>query len=126
MLTFVKHEGNNLMSMVTTLHSIIEYKITCFCYITSKIYYYSTNDEKVITSVKYVNVKIAQGSLQKIITWTKKSKKGRMHVLAMSYGFENCKPWWRPDLLIKWLFWEGIGVQTSHYFELSMAFDNDL
>lgn len=49
-----------------------------------------------------------------------------MHVLAMGYGFENCKPWWRLDLLIKWLFWEGIGVQTSHYFELSMAFDNDL
>jgi len=47
----------------------------------------------VIASVKRVNVKIAQGSLQKIITWTKKLKKGRMHVLAMGYGFENCKTW---------------------------------
>ncbi len=27
MLTFVKDEGNNLMSMVTTLHSIIDYEV---------------------------------------------------------------------------------------------------
>lgn len=92
-LTFMKDEGNNLMSMVTTLHSIIDYESTCFSHITSKIYQYSTDNEKVIASVKRVNVKIAQGSLQKIITWTKKLKKGRMHVLAMGYGFENCKTW---------------------------------
>jgi hypothetical protein len=30
----------------------------------------------VIASVKHVNMKISQGSLQKIITWTKKIKKG--------------------------------------------------
>jgi hypothetical protein len=38
MLTFVKDEGNNLMFMVTTLHSIIDYKSTYFNHITSKIY----------------------------------------------------------------------------------------
>jgi hypothetical protein len=30
------------------------------------------NDDKVIASLKYVDVKNAQVSLQKIITWTKK------------------------------------------------------
>ncbi len=38
---------------------------------------YAINDEKMITSLKQVNVKVAQGNLQKIITWTKKSGKGR-------------------------------------------------
>ncbi len=65
MLTFVKDEGNNLMSIVTTLHSIIDDESTCFSHIMSKIYQYSTNNEKVIAIVKHVGVKIAQGSLQK-------------------------------------------------------------
>jgi hypothetical protein len=38
----------------------------------------------------------------------KNQKRGEcMPVLAMGYGFENCKPWWRLDLLIKWLCLKG-------------------
>jgi len=48
-----------------------------FGVIMSKAYYYVTNNENVIISLKHVNVKVAQDSLQNIITWTKKSKKGR-------------------------------------------------
>jgi hypothetical protein len=36
---------------------------------------YATNDEKV--SLKQIGVKAAQGNLPKIITWRKKSRKGR-------------------------------------------------
>jgi hypothetical protein len=43
----------------------------------SKAYQYATNDEKVIVGLKQVNVKVAQRNLQKIITWTKISRKGR-------------------------------------------------
>jgi hypothetical protein len=38
---------------------------------------YAINDEKVITGLKQVSVKACQGNLQKIITWTNKSGKGR-------------------------------------------------
>jgi hypothetical protein len=39
-------------------------------------------------------VKATQGSLQKTITWTKKSKneKQEKHVLRRGYGFGNLKP----------------------------------
>jgi hypothetical protein len=43
----------------------------------SKACQYATNDEKVTTSLKQINVKVAQGSLQKTITWMKKLGKGR-------------------------------------------------
>jgi hypothetical protein len=36
---------------------------------------YATNDDKVVTSLKHVNVKNAQANLQKTITWTKKKRK---------------------------------------------------
>ncbi len=49
----------------------------CFGHIMFKAYQYATNDEKVTTSLKQVSVKAAQGNLQKTITWTKKSGKGR-------------------------------------------------
>ncbi len=42
-----------------------------FGQIMSKTYQYATNGEKVIASLKHVNVKVAQSNLQKIITWTK-------------------------------------------------------
>ncbi len=86
MIAFVKDEGNNLMFMATTLHSIVDccplklqqvYEGMCFGHIMSKAYQYVTNDEKVIVGLKQVNVKATQGNLQKIITWTKKSGNGR-------------------------------------------------
>jgi len=86
MIAFVKDEGSNLMFMAIALCSIIDcrllklqqvYKGMCFGHIMFKAYQYVTNDEKVITSLKQVNVKAAQRNLQKIITWTKKSEKGK-------------------------------------------------
>ncbi len=50
---------------------------TFFGQIMSKACQYAINDEKMIASLKQVNVKVAHGNLQKIITWTKKSGKGR-------------------------------------------------
>ncbi len=38
---------------------------------------YFTNDDKVFMGLKQVSVKDAQSRIQKIITWTKKSKKER-------------------------------------------------
>ncbi len=86
MIAFVKDEGNNLMSMVTTLCSIVDchllklqqvYEGMCFGHIMSKTCQYATNDEKVTTSLKRVNVKATQRNLQKTITWTKKLGKGK-------------------------------------------------
>ncbi len=86
MIAFVKNEGSNLMLMATTLCSIVDsrtlklqwvYEGTCFGHIMFKAYQYATNDEKVTTSLKQVNVKVAQGNLPKTITWTKKSRKRR-------------------------------------------------
>ncbi len=86
MIALVKDEGSNLMSMAIELHSIVDYcplklqqvyECMCFDHIMSKACYYATNDENVTTNLKQVNVKVAQGNLQKTITWTKKSKKGR-------------------------------------------------
>ncbi len=86
MIAFVKDEGINLMFMVIALCSIVDYRLLkfqhvykgmCFGHIMSKACQYVTNDEKVITSLKQVSVKAAQGNLQKIITWTKKSRKGK-------------------------------------------------
>jgi hypothetical protein len=61
MITFVKDESNNLMSMVIELHSIVDYcplklqwvyECMCFGHIMFKAYQYATNDEKVTTSLK--------------------------------------------------------------------------
>jgi len=50
-----------------------------FGQIMSKTYQYATNGEKVIASLKHVNVKVAQSNIQHIITWTKIGKgKARM------------------------------------------------
>jgi len=85
-ITLVKDESNNLMFMAIALHSIIGYHLfkiewiyesTCFGHIMSKAYQYATNDEKVIASLKHVNVKATQGNIQKTIKWTKKLGKGR-------------------------------------------------
>jgi len=76
-ITFVKDENNILMFMAITLHSIIDYHLfksqwiyegTYYGHIMSKAYQYATNDEKVIASLKHVNVKATQGNIQKTIT----------------------------------------------------------
>jgi hypothetical protein len=46
--------------------------------------------------LKHVNVKVAHGSLQNIITWTKnpkrESKSGRSHVLKKGCSFKTQNP----------------------------------
>ncbi len=72
--------------MVTTLCSIVNYSHlklqqvyegTCFGHVMLKACQYVTNDEKVTTCLKHVNVKAIEGSLQKTTRWTKKLGKGR-------------------------------------------------
>jgi hypothetical protein len=43
----------------------------------SKACLYATNDEKVTNDLKHVSVKAIQGSVEKMLTWTKKLGKGR-------------------------------------------------
>lgn len=82
-ITFMKDESNNLSTMAIALCSIIicqllkfnqVYEGTCFGHVMSKACQY---DNKVSKSFMQVDVKDAQVVLQKIITWTKKSGKGR-------------------------------------------------
>jgi hypothetical protein len=85
-IAFVKDEGINLSTMVVAMHSIIDYeplKIlrvyegTCFGHVMSKACQYATNDNKISIGLRNVSVKEAQSGLQKTITWTKKSRKGK-------------------------------------------------
>jgi hypothetical protein len=85
-VAFLKDESTYISTMVATLHSIIDYeplkilrvyKGMCFTHVMSKACYYATNDEKVSVGLKNVSVKEVQSGLQKTITWTKKSRKGR-------------------------------------------------
>jgi RPA family protein len=72
--------------MAITLHSIIDYEPlnilkvyegTCFVHVMSKACQYVTNDEKVFVWLRNISVKKTQSGLQKTISWTKKSRKGR-------------------------------------------------
>ncbi len=82
-IAFMKDESNNLSTMATTLLSIIicqplklnqVYEGTCFGHVMSKVCQY---DNKVYKGLMQVDVKDAQAILQKTITRTKKSSKGR-------------------------------------------------
>jgi hypothetical protein len=85
-VAFVKDENNNLTSMAITLCSIVDchplkflwvYEGTYFGHVMSRTCQYGSNDERMVTSLKHVNVKNAQVNLQMTITWTKKLRKGR-------------------------------------------------
>jgi hypothetical protein len=85
-VAFVNDEGNNLTSMAISLHSIVYcqplklqqiYEGFCFGHVMSKACQYATNHDKVL-GLKLVSVKNVQICLQKIITWTKISRKGRL------------------------------------------------
>jgi hypothetical protein len=80
----VKYENNNLGTMVIILWWIIDYEPfkflwvyegTCFGYVMSKACQYAMNDDNVFVCLILMNVKNAQTSLQKIITWMKILKK---------------------------------------------------
>jgi hypothetical protein len=105
-IAFVKHEGDNLGTMATTLQSIINceplkllwvYKGICFGHVMFKTCQYATNDDKVSVGLTLVNVKDAQTCLQKIITWTnnlgKGGKNGKMPELRVGCGTKTCGRW---------------------------------
>jgi hypothetical protein len=84
-ITIVRNK-NNLTTMAFALHSIINceplrftkiYENTCFGHVMFKIYEYATNDDTTSKSLIHVNLKDMQFALQKTITSTKKSKKGK-------------------------------------------------
>jgi hypothetical protein len=103
-LTFVKDEGNNLASMATTWHSIIDcellnlpqvYEGICFSHVLSKTCQYSMNDNKVSMGLRQVSVKDAQTSYiiqslgQKNLR--KGGKNGRKLVLKVGCHFTSSK-----------------------------------
>jgi hypothetical protein len=82
----MKYESNNLIATTFTLHLIINcepltlikvFEGTCFGNEMSKAWQYVINDDKVSKGLMQISVKDAQVVLQKTITWTKKSMKGR-------------------------------------------------
>jgi hypothetical protein len=84
--TYVKDEGFYLNTMITSLKSMISCNVldlkesfqgTCFDHAFSKMCQYATTYEKNYKRLKYLSIKIAQGDLQKCITWLEKSKMGR-------------------------------------------------
>ncbi len=50
---------------------------TCFGHAFSKAYQYATTKEKVCKDLQYVSIKSAQRDLQKCVTCSKKSRKGK-------------------------------------------------
>jgi hypothetical protein len=82
----VKDEGANLNTLATALTSVVTcdvlglkkpYSGTCFSHLMSKVCQYGTDSDTVCKSMKHVSMKNAQSTLQKTITWTQKSGKGR-------------------------------------------------
>ncbi len=81
-ITYVKDEGFNLnTSMTTILKSVVNCNIlglqekfqgSCFSHAFLKTYQYATIDEFFFKGLKYVSIKTAQFDLQKYITWPKK------------------------------------------------------
>jgi hypothetical protein len=101
-IAFMKDENNNLSTMATALHSIIIYQLlkfnqiyegTCFGHVMSKACQYYN---KVFKGLMQVDANNAQVVLQKTITWTKKSGKGRKNgrrfILNVGCCLENLKP----------------------------------
>ncbi len=80
-LCYVKYEGTNLGTMITTLKSIISCEAlnllapfdgACFGYAMNKVAQYVINDDKVSKDFGFVSVKSTQASFQACITWPKK------------------------------------------------------
>jgi hypothetical protein len=75
-VAYVKDEGFNLNTMITTLKSIVSCDVlglkesfqgTCFGHAFSKMCQYVIIDTKVCEALKYVSIKVAHGYLQKSI-----------------------------------------------------------
>ncbi len=113
-LVFVKDDDNNLASMVTTLHSIIDcellnlfqvYEGACFGHVLFKTCQYFMNDDKVSMGLKKVSVKDAQIGLQTTILRLKSlgrgGKSGRKLVLKVVCCFMSSKHPSKQDLQAK-------------------------
>jgi hypothetical protein len=99
----VKDEGANLNTLATALTSVVTcdvlglknpYSGTCFGHLMSKVCQYGTYSDTICKSMKHVSVKNAQSTLQKTITWTKKSGKdhqsGRRLILKRACQVGGC------------------------------------
>lgn len=85
-IAYVKDEGSNLKTLERALSANIScdvlglqdpYASVCFGHVMSKAAQYATTEDKVCMKMKEVSLKDAQAALQKTITWTKKSTKGK-------------------------------------------------
>jgi hypothetical protein len=81
---FVKDEGSNLQTCANALTFIVScnnlgllepFHATCFGHALSKVCQYVTLDEKMFTGPRLVSIQATQSSMQKCITWPKKSNK---------------------------------------------------
>jgi hypothetical protein len=80
--TWVKDEGSNLNTMITTLKSIVSDEVmilgesfqgTCFEHAFVKACQYVVmNHEKICKCLKYVSIKVTQGDLQKCVSFGRK------------------------------------------------------
>lgn len=86
-IAYVKDEGSNLTTMASSLSEVVSceplgltrpYAGVCFGHVMSKACQYATDDSKVCRDFKEISLKEVQSALQKTITWTKKSGKGRI------------------------------------------------
>ena len=85
-IAYVNNEGSNLRSLEKALTNSIScimiglkdpYAGVCFDHVMSKACQYAIVENKVYLKMKEVSLIDAQTILQKTITWTKKSTKGR-------------------------------------------------
>jgi hypothetical protein len=85
-IAYVKDEGSNLKTLERALSANIScdvlglqdpYAGVCFGHVMSKAAQYATTEDKVCMKMKEVSLKDTQAALQKTITWTKKSTKGK-------------------------------------------------
>lgn len=90
-IAYVKDEGANLVTMATALSDVVSceplglttpYVGVCFGHVMSKACQYATDDTKVCNGMEDISLKQVQAALQKTITWTKKSGKGRTEWMA--------------------------------------------
>jgi len=85
-IAYVKDKGLNLNTQTSILTYVVFYFSlwlacpfvgSCFSHAMSKVAQYATNDTKMCVKFLEVSLKEVQSSLQKTITLTKKSKKGK-------------------------------------------------
>ncbi len=104
-IVYVKDEGTNLNSLVSTFTNIISCALlqlvtpfngTCFGYVMSKACQYATNDTKIGVGMKEVNVAKIQSALQKKPlhgqrSWGRVGKNGNCCGRKLARDLENSR-----------------------------------